>query len=73
MSPDDSDIALFRAGVVEGNILLHSKSQLVFASGYDGTRLLSDVLTACDMLDNSKVRHGFSGWQGQWVDYSAGL
>ena len=59
MSPDYGDIALFWAGIINGNILLDSKSKLIIMSGFDSTGPLSDVLTPGCVLNDAKMGHVF--------------
>lgn len=58
MGPNERDIAISRSWVVNGDILLHSESQLVLMAGLDSTQTLSNTLAADCMLDNAEVGHG---------------
>lgn len=57
MSANNCYITLVWTGVVNRDVLLNGKSKLVFMSGYDSARLLSDILTSGYMLNNAKMRH----------------
>lgn len=57
MRPDNSDIPFFRVWIIEGDVLLNSKSQLVFMASFHGTRSLSDILTPSCVLHDAKVGH----------------
>lgn len=57
MRPNNTDIPFLRVWIIEGDVLLNSKSQLVFMTSYHGTRSLSDILTPSCVLDDAKVGH----------------
>lgn len=58
MGSNERDIAISGSWIVNGDILLHSESQLVLMARLDSAQTLSDTLTADCMLDNTEVRHG---------------
>ena len=60
MSSNERDVGFMRAGIFSWDILLYSKSKLVFISGFYSTRELSDRLTPDCMLNDAKMRHVLS-------------
>lgn len=69
MGSNERDIGFFGAGIVFWDILLYSKSKLVFKPGFYGTRALSNRLTSNCMLNDSKIRHVSSDTRCQSVEW----
>lgn len=62
MRADDSDIAVFRISVRQGNILLHREEEFGLFIAIDRMRILPDVLTRDVVLNHAKrvVSHGLN-------------